>query len=37
MFGGGNDNMDMEEDEVYQYSKTTPGPVFAAIEDILRW
>ncbi|CAM9466234.1 unnamed protein product, partial [Sphacelaria rigidula] len=32
--GGG--DMDMEEDEVYQYSKTKPGPVFAAIEDILR-
>lgn len=28
---------EMEEDEVYQYSKTKPGPVFAAIENILRW
>lgn len=26
-----------EEDEVYQYSKSAPGPAFAAIENILRW
>lgn len=28
---------DSEEDEVYQYPKTGSGPVFAAIENILRW
>lgn len=26
-----------DEDEVYQYAKTGSGPVFAAIENILRW
>lgn len=26
-----------QEDEVYQYPKLASGPVFAAIENILRW
>ena len=28
---------ELDEDEVYQYPKAGSGPVFAAIENILRW
>lgn len=26
-----------DEDELYQYPKTGTGPIFASIENILRW